>query len=249
MRTLLGAALAAGAAMTGAAHAQEFSANVSLTSDYVFRGVSLSDNGPAIQGGFDYSYNLFYAGVWASNVTEGVEIDLYAGVTPTTGPVEWDLGVIGYFYPGADDDIPESGPGADDAVGEFDYFEFMVAPSIALSEQVSLGAGLYYAPENYGETGNALYLEVNGGFTVSDQLEFTAAFGNQSIDDLDGPNSGSVEDDYNTWNIGGTYALHGFELDLRYHDTDIEAGSDIEAYTYGPSSYDGAVVLTIGREL
>ena len=46
------------------------------------------------------------------------------------------------------------------------------------------------------------------------------------------------EDDYNTWNVGGTYAIHGFSLDLRYHDTDIDAGSDIEAYTFGPSSYD-----------
>src|SRR5215510_10921162 len=107
MRTIkktMSLALLAGAAAlasAGAASAQ-VTANVALTTDYVFRGISLSD-GPAVQGGFDYSSPLWYAGVWGSSVNEGTELNLYTGVTPTTGPVKWDLGLIGYFYPGADD--------------------------------------------------------------------------------------------------------------------------------------------------
>jgi uncharacterized protein (TIGR02001 family) len=235
----MGAAAAVGATVVGAgaAHA-EVSANVALTTDYVFRGISLSDNRPAIQGGFDWSHDMFYAGTWASNVTEGIELDVYAGITPSTGPVEWDLGLIAYFYPGADDD---------DA--EFDYVELKAAGEFGLNEQVAIGGAVYFAPGNFGDTGEALYLEVNGSFAASEQLEFTAAYGNQSIDDPDGPFGAAGEDDYNTWNIGGTYAVHGFTLDLRYHDTDIDEGSDIESYTYGPPSYDSAVVFTVGREL
>lgn len=235
MKKLIGAALAASAAMTGAASAQEISGNIALVSDYVFRGVSLSDNGPAVQGGFDYSHGIFYAGVWASNVVDGIEVDLYGGITPTTGPVEWDLGVIGYFYPGADDD---------DA--EFDYLELMAAPSFAVTEQLGIGAAVYWSPENYGDTGNALYLEANAELALNDQFSLSGAFGNQQIEEPNGPDT---EDDYNTWNFGGTFALHGFELDLRYHDTDIDADSDIENYTYGPASYDSAVVASISREL
>jgi uncharacterized protein (TIGR02001 family) len=239
MKRLMGAAAAVGATLAGAGIAQaEVTANVSLTSDYVFRGVSLSDNGPAIQGGFDYSQDMYYAGVWGSSLSDGMEIDVYAGITPTTGPVEWDLGFIAYFYPGADDD---------DA--EFDYLEFKAAATYAFTEQFSVGGAVYFAPENYGDTGEATYFELNGGYAASEQLEFTAAYGNQTIDDPDGPFGAAGEDDYNTWNIGGTYATHGFTLDLRYHDTDIDEGSDIESYTYGPSSYDSAVVFTIGREL
>ena len=240
MKKLMGAAAAVGASLAGAgmAQAHEISANVALTTDYVFRGISLSDNGPAIQGGFDYSHNIFYAGVWASNVTEGIEMDVYLGVTPTTGPVEWDLGLIGYFYPGADDDT-----------AEFDYVELMIAASLGLTEQFSVGGAAYLTDDNFGGTGEATYFEINGTFAASDALEFTAAYGNQEIEDPDGPFGAALEDDYNTWNIGGTYAFHGFTLDLRYHDTDIDAGSDIENYTYGPSSYDAAVVFTIGREL
>ncbi len=236
MKKIIGLAVLATAASAGIASAEgTVSANISLTSDYVFRGVSLSDNGPAIQGGFDYEAGQFYAGVWGSSLTEDMEIDLYAGFKPTTGPIDWDLGVIGYFYPGADDD------GA-----EFDYAELKVGASHDVSDQLTIGAAAFYAPENYGETGDALYLELNGSYSVSDALAFTAAYGNQSIEEPNGPNS---EDDYGTWNIGATHAMHGFEIDLRYHDTDIDAGSDIEAYTYGESSYDSAFVITIGRAL
>lgn len=240
MKKLIGAAIAAGATMAGAGVADaEISANVQLTSDYVFRGVSLADNGPAIQGGLDWSNDQFYVGTWASSLSQDVEIDLYAGWTPTTGPVTWDLGIISYNYPGADDD------GA-----EFDYYEVKVGGAMDVMEHLNLGAAYYYSPDNYGGTGTATYWEVNGDFTVNDALHITAAFGNQEIEDADGPLPGvTSSSNYNTWNIGATYAYQGFEFDLRYHDTDIEAGSDIESYTYGPSSYDAAVALTIKREL
>jgi uncharacterized protein (TIGR02001 family) len=237
MKRVLG--LLAGAATiasAGAASAEgTITANVALTTDYVFRGISLTDGDPAIQGGFDYASEIFYAGVWASNVVEGLELDLYAGWTPTTGPITWDLGVIGYFYPGADDD------GA-----EFDYVELLLGASTALTEQLTVGGAVYHAPENFGDTGEATYYEINGEFAVSDALAFSAAFGNQSVEMPAGP---GTEDDYNTWNIGGAYALHGFTIDLRYHDTDIDAGTNIENYTYGPNSYDAAYVLTVSREL
>jgi len=239
MKKFVGAAVIVSATIAGAGAAQaEITANISLTSDYVFRGVSLSDNGPAIQGGFDWTSQHFYAGVWASNVIDGMEMDLYAGFTPTTGAVQWNLGVIGYFYPGADDDA-----------AEFDYVEYVISASAALTERLTVGGGVYFAPDNWGGTGEATYYEINAAFQPMDALAFSAAFGNQSIEDPDGAPGGAGEDDYNTWNLGGTYAVHGFSLDLRYHDTDIDAGSDIEAYTYGPASYDAAVVFTVGREL
>jgi uncharacterized protein (TIGR02001 family) len=239
MRKWFGAAAIAGATIAGTGAAQaEVSANVALTSDYVFRGLSLTDSAPAVQGGFDWTSEQFYAGVWASNVSDGMEMDLYAGFTPTTGPVEWNIGAVGYFYPGADDDA-----------AEFDFVEFVLAASTSLTEQFSVGAGVYFAPENWGDTGEATYYEINGAYQPMDALSFSAAYGNQTIEDPDGPFGAAGEDDYNTWNLGGTYAVHGFSLDLRYHDTDIDEGSDIEAYTFGPSSYDSTVVFTIGREL
>jgi len=239
MKKLIGMAMLAGAATAGVAHAEgTVSANVALTSDYVFRGISLSGNDPAIQGGVDYTTDQWYAGVWSSSLSDGMELDLYAGFTPTTGPVTWDLGIISYFYPGADDDA-----------AEFDYYELKAAGGFSISEQFGIGGAAYFAPENYGDTGEALYLEINAAYAINDAVSINGAYGNQSIDDPDGPFGAAGEDDYNTWNVGGAFALHGFQVDLRYHDTDIDAGSDIESYTYGPSSYDSAFVITLGREL
>jgi uncharacterized protein (TIGR02001 family) len=47
------------------------SANLALTTDYIFRGFSQTDEGPAIQGGFELGYKNFYLGVWGSNVNFG----------------------------------------------------------------------------------------------------------------------------------------------------------------------------------
>ena len=53
----------------------EFSANVGLYSEYYFRGVSQTDDAPALQGGLDWSATVdegtgigVYLGVWGSNV-------------------------------------------------------------------------------------------------------------------------------------------------------------------------------------
>ena len=66
---LASVSLLAAAALAPAANA-EITANVALTTDYVWRGVSQNtDESPALQGGFDFADESgFYAGVWASNV-------------------------------------------------------------------------------------------------------------------------------------------------------------------------------------
>ena len=56
-----------------------WSATLTGTTDYVFRGFSLSNQNPALQGSLDATYGIFYAGVWSSNVEdegyEPVEVD------------------------------------------------------------------------------------------------------------------------------------------------------------------------------
>ncbi|BEI43519.1 hypothetical protein PHIN10_16680 [Polynucleobacter sp. HIN10] len=66
------------------------SANVTITNDYKYRGISQTNGQPAIQGGFDYAMRVaFYIGNWNSTiswinnqvptVTAPVEMDFYAG--------------------------------------------------------------------------------------------------------------------------------------------------------------------------
>lgn len=94
--------------------AHTFTANVSLVSDYRFRGISQTMRRPAIQGGFDYSHICgLYVGTWASNVdgtthiynNTSMEWDFYGGYKGTICPcfipdVSYNLGFIYYYYPG-----------------------------------------------------------------------------------------------------------------------------------------------------
>lgn len=84
------------------------SANVALTSNYIFRGVTQNNEDPALQGGFDYKHKSgFYAGVWGSNVDfggdESTELDFYAGYGFKVGAVDLDFGLISYKFFGGDD--------------------------------------------------------------------------------------------------------------------------------------------------
>lgn len=82
------------------------SANVGLTTDYVWRGWTQNDNNPSLSGGLDYDMNGFYVGTWAANVSndgDDVEVDFYGGYAGEAGDFGYDIGVIAYMYPGATD--------------------------------------------------------------------------------------------------------------------------------------------------
>ena len=92
-----------------AAHAQ-VTGNLGLTSDYRFRGISQSQNAPAIQGGVEYAHESgLYVGNWNSSVSSqvytngsGVESDLYGGFKKDVYKgITVDLGTYNYFYPRA----------------------------------------------------------------------------------------------------------------------------------------------------
>jgi uncharacterized protein (TIGR02001 family) len=101
--------------LPAAAHAQaaESSAlkvggSISLVSDYRWRGGSLSDTGPAVQGGFSTKVGNFYAGVWGSNIgflpASEIEVDYYAGyVFGLGGDTKLDLQGKIVSFPGQKD--------------------------------------------------------------------------------------------------------------------------------------------------
>ena len=222
---LLGAAGAL--AMAGAAQAQEdsgvsLSFNLGVATDYVYRGISQTNEDPQISGGVDAEIgSIGYVGVWASNVDFGTstdaEVDVYAGIKPTLGAVSLDIGVIYYGY-------VDSPSGSDEA-----FWEGKVAASVPAGAG-TLGAEFYYSPDFYGGTGDATYLEVNGSMPLGDsKFSVSGALGRQWVD---------VGTDYTTWNAGVSYALtDNFGLDLRYSGT-------TESSALGPLA-DDRVVLSL----
>ncbi|MEE9380517.1 MAG: TorF family putative porin [Hyphomonadaceae bacterium] len=195
-----------------------FTANIALTSDYVWRGVSQTGEDPAIQAGLDYANSSFYAGAWASNVDFGsgsdasVEVDLYAGFSDEfTNGVSWDVGVISYNFPGTDgEDL-----GVVEIYGGLGY-EF--------AGGLETGATIAFDPDN-----ESVYAEGTAGYAFSEKFALSGSVGQFSFD------GGG---DYTNVSLGGTYTAGGVDFDLRYWDTDVDNNPSTE----------GRVVLTISKE-
>ncbi len=115
-------------ALSGIANA-EWSANLGFMSEYYFRGIFQEST--SANGGIDYENKGFFAGTWAADVGDGLEVDGYFGYGFTAGAVDLSVGYTGYFYTGDfDDTYQEINLGAaaglftlDVAVGQYDNFD------------------------------------------------------------------------------------------------------------------------------
>ncbi|MXO74799.1 hypothetical protein GRI40_06140 [Altererythrobacter aerius] len=188
------------------------SANVSLVSDYRFRGVSFSAEDPAIQGGVDFSHKSgFYLGTWASSVEDSAlygntEIDIYAGWSGDVAPeFSIDAGLLYYFYPNGDDLAGDSG-----------YFEPYASLTKALGP-VEATVGAAYAFEQ----GSALpsdniyvYGDLSAGISET-PLTLSAHLGH-SEGSLDYGSGGYLD-----WSLSASYSLDILTLGIAYVDTDL----------------------------
>lgn len=197
----------------------QFSANTALVSDYVFRGVSQSDEKPAFQGGFDATHESgVYAGIWGSNIDfnesggvdgPSLEVDVYGGYSGSINDISYDVGVIYYHYPGADDTL------------DYDFFEGSIAIGYDFGK-FSTSASVNYSPEYFGESGDAQYYALNVDVPLMKDLSLSAHVGRQEIDD----NDAFGFDDYTDWSLGLNYTLEGFDMFVQYIDTDLDETED-----------------------
>ena len=107
MNRLLATAAAltlAGTASMGA-HAGDWTANVSMSNNYLWRGLTQTENEPAVSGGIDYAHDSgFYIGTWISNVEYAAgdafsyENDWYIGYAGEYNGISYDFGFLYYNY-------------------------------------------------------------------------------------------------------------------------------------------------------
>ena len=225
---------------------ENFSATVWFTSDYVFRGVSLSDEDPAVQASLDWSYNNFYVGVWGTNLElEGsdetgdgpsdpyssVEYDFYAGYVGAVGPLDYDFTLVYYWYPNDRGNL------------EADVFEVWLTlghifENLALSPSLSLFGA--WTPDATLEDGDGIYGKVSLSLTLSDNWGLDAGIG---VVDVEGDKASPDGYGYTHYEAGLSGEVKGFGLDFRYHNTNKQksvAGDD-------DGIYSSRFVFTIAR--
>jgi uncharacterized protein (TIGR02001 family) len=199
--TLVAASAFADAAPAAApASAWSQSANIALTSNYVWRGVSQNDNSIAVQGGFDVAHSSgLSAGVWASSLSEGTEVDLYANYGFKVGSVDLSVGYMAYTY-------------QSDVVNTFS--EVNVAASYAgfsakVSKEVANGNNL-----GTGYTDHGYYYELGYVYSIPavKGLDLSLHYGWK-----DASGSNSTVDDYS---VGLSYPVAGLVASLVYSNGD-----------------------------
>jgi uncharacterized protein (TIGR02001 family) len=145
-------------ALVAANVSAQISGSVTLVSDYRFRGVSLSRNGPAAQLGVVYDDPRgWYAGAFASTVEFAY---------PSSRELQ-TIGFLGYVWRLPAGLSSEVGAEYSAFTGAGDYSYPEVYWGIA-SENLS--ARLYYAPRYFARDSNALYGEVNGAKQLFDRV-------------------------------------------------------------------------------
>jgi uncharacterized protein (TIGR02001 family) len=215
-------ALAASASASGFASAQQAAApapspvagNMTLVSEYRFRGIDQTYGKPAIQGGFDYSHSSgVYLGNWDSNVSQGagypggnLEMDFYGGYKKAFGDLGLDVGAIYYYYPGSE------------------------ASSLANPHTTATNSGTVHNIEGY-VGGSWKWFSLKGFYAFSDYFKVPDTKHTYYID-LSG-----------TYDIGSGWGVNGHVGHLKVHNfseadyTDYKLGvtKDLTGWTLGAS--------------
>lgn len=206
-------------AEAAAAPASPWVGSLTLASDYIFRGLTQTNEKPALQGGLEYDdASGVYAGFWGSNinwlsdysttdapVSSSVEFDFYVGYRGKFSD-DWgyDVGVYTYYYPG---DYPSGFTSANttEIYGALSYKFLSLKYSHALTNAFG-----------FSDSKNSAYIDLSANYEFVPTWLVNAHVGHQRIDGLDVAS-------YTDWKLGITKNLDkGFALALAYYDTNAD---------------------------
>lgn len=190
---------------TGSGAAAELSGAVTATSEYIYRGLAVSDGDPALQFELDVEFDSgFFGGLWASTVDiespfsrRDRELDLYLGYHfEPAERVGFTGTLIRYTYPGQ--------RGFD-----YDYSEALAA--VTLDGRYSIEFG--YSDDLYGRGGTGRHWELRADWPLASAWVLSAGLGHNDLTDYRGTR-------YLHGDIGASARLGRLLLDLRWYDNE-----------------------------
>ncbi len=195
----------------------DLSANAGVVSDYRFRGISLSDRNPALQGGLDLEAGRFFVGTWTSTIADyegaDTELDVYGGMQGSLGQTAWRVGAYAYLYPGGED------------VNYVELIAQLERPFGPIT--VSVEAAL--SPKQGNVSAANRYLGASSAYDVGAGWTFTLRGGYE-----DGFYDGKWD-----WEVGASYTRGPITASLAYVDTNH--GAPDEAGRLGQGGLVGAL--------
>jgi uncharacterized protein (TIGR02001 family) len=228
-RKVTGGACAAALALfatanVASAEERQFGYALTITgsSDYLFRGISFTNNSPTANVYQEVSYGILYAAAWTSTLNNGPqytpwEQDIYVGIRPVTGPVSWDLQALYYMY------------GPTRFTSDTDYFEFKIGATTKLRDGLTVGANVFLTPDQ----GAAATSNMSYEGTVAYDLPKFGVFAPQFTGLVGWSDSGTNsvyptgywlgQESYTYWNAGVKVNVDKYFMDFRYSDTTIDS--------------------------
>ncbi len=205
--------------------ASEFSGVATLSSEYIYRGLKMSDGNPAFQLGLDYEHGTgFFVGAWASTIDllspvgqRDIELDYYAGFHYLgNAPISATITLLRYTYPGQTGTHP------------YDYNEVLVGATWREHYSVELG----YTNSLYGLDRTARHWELRSEWPIANAWMISATLGGTDMSD-------AGVSRYLHWDLGASARFSRLTFDLRWFDNEQPDGFATN------SSANAQVVLSI----
>ncbi len=212
------------------------SATVSTVSNYIFRGLSQTNQQPALQAGLEYGGSGgWYVGAWGSNISwladgststdrisSSLEVDAYAGFRQTLSHgIGVDMGVYTYYYPGS---YPRGFTRPNTTEG------YIGVSAWGLSLKYSRAFTNLFG---FAGSKGSDYWDLAYSRALTDTWAATAHVGHQLVENNPGAS-------YSDWNISISADLgHGFSTSLGYYDSN----ADRAVYTNALGHYLGRATL------
>jgi len=201
-----------------AAHADivnVWTGSIGGTSDFVFRGLSLTRGKPAAQASLDVEFpKEFYVGAFVATAdpnpgpSPAVELDVWAGrYWNLSSDLSADLRLSQYTYP---DDPRRVSYNRTELTGTLGYRNKLFVAAIYSPNTKAVASSPGY------DEGDVWALELSGRQPINEKFAVSAGVGHYGLDEIYG-------DSYNYWNVTLTATLNPFELQLAYLGVDDAA--------------------------
>ena len=223
-----------------------FTGNLNLVSEYRYRGISQTNNKPAVQGGFDYAHaSGVYVGTWLTNVSwlsdggagtvsNSLEWDIYGGYKGAVGDFGYDVGLLYYYYPGK---YPAG-------FNSPDTLEAYIAGSYKT-------VTLKYSPSltdlfGFIDSKGSGYLDLSATYDLGNGFGLVGHYGYQMVPSTNGRSRSDCS--YGDWKVGVTTEVVGMTVGLSYIGTDAK-GDAGQCYrnAFNRDLGKGNVVLSVGK--
>jgi uncharacterized protein (TIGR02001 family) len=190
--------------------------NAALTSDYNYRGYTLSNHLPSVSSNVEVDYSILFASVNGASVQfpglSHFQMTDTLGLRPVFDKLTVESGVGYYSYPGS--------------VVEESYAELYLSPSYVL-DKLTLGVNFYYAPNYYRTGAWENYNSITGKYDLGSGWQLSGELGRQGFGTTT-PRATSPPvklPDYVYGNIGVTYTYKSLAFDVHLNATTLSKQS------------------------